>query len=276
MDYGGGCELPPSKLKECFKTTSVAVKELCRQLEETLEKADQQAQKEQVKLLQRRHTGGTENNNQIPELTESTPYLHTTEDNDEAMNVTAEVDTRELDTAKAEAEEAYRRQALDYSTGHVASAVREDEPARAKGSNGGALLASLLKAAKKESTTKVTDTVEMMDVDVKVESGATKDVAMSIEKKNSPPMPAKIPVQEKSTRTKKEALQSDSDNEETTTTILQTEFSSIPTKSSQKVESKASAVAEPTNGGETELEVMDLSMAVKKKKKTSKGKSKQK
>ena len=53
LDYGGGCELTPTKLKGCYKLAEVSVKQLCRMLESSLSEANGKANQERLVTLQR-------------------------------------------------------------------------------------------------------------------------------------------------------------------------------------------------------------------------------
>ena len=115
LDYGGGCELTPSKLKECWKVAEVAIKDLCQLLETTLTQADEQAQNERLRLLQLQQQVHPSSLPPLPSpsSTQNTPFLQQIED----MDVDSNVDETQVQQAQREAEEAYRKQALDYSTG---------------------------------------------------------------------------------------------------------------------------------------------------------------
>ena len=58
LDYGGGCELTPNKLRQCWKVAETAIKNLCQLLETALIKADEQAQKERLQRLQLKQQAG--------------------------------------------------------------------------------------------------------------------------------------------------------------------------------------------------------------------------
>jgi exosome complex component RRP45 len=115
LDYGGGCELTPSKLKECWRVAEVAIKDLCQLLETTLTQADEQAQNERLRLLQLQQQVHTSSLPPLPSASsnKNTPFLQQIED----MDVDSNVDETQVQQAQREAEEAYRKQALDYSSG---------------------------------------------------------------------------------------------------------------------------------------------------------------
>lgn len=149
LDYGGGHELTPGRLKECLMTASVAVKHLCQELETALEQADQVAQNEILHLLQLKAKSGISMGNTLLVNTDgrNIPYLQTSEMAGEILLENSTTQTNKVEDAATEAEELYRQQALDYSKGHVASSVREDEVDHVRKDQGSALFTSLLKAA---------------------------------------------------------------------------------------------------------------------------------
>jgi hypothetical protein len=280
LDYGGGCELTPSKLKECWKIAATSVKELCQLLEGALKEADDQAQKERLQRLQRQQHGDVEGSLPLSSSVENTPYFQQSGDNEDFMDIEQAVDSSEIEQAQTEAEEAYRQQALDYSRGHVAQAVREDGNDDRKSSykqQAGSLLAAMLKSASKETTAAPSplsyqaEPMEEESLNNKVETKAPHDklqVAVAVgpsstEQSNATDNGTRDPVPTKL----------DSDDEEEGPTVLRSEFESVPKAdaSSEKQE------REPSKGDATEEnedDIADLSMAIKKKKK--KGKSKKK
>eukprot|EP00934_Nitzschia_sp_Nitz4_P003817 Nitzschia sp. Nitz4//scaffold2_size372955//251504//253035//NITZ4_000447-RA/size372955-snap-gene-0.95-mRNA-1//-1//CDS//3329546850//3807//frame0 len=191
LDYGGGCELNPDKLKECFETSTGVVRELCSQLEEALKNADEEAQTEQLKRVK-----------QQSQIAMDFMDLDETPQDSAAGGEEAASNDVEMDASAMAEEEAYRRKALDYSSGHVASSVREDKPQQSKSSTSGSLLASFLKSAKAPAVAET-------------------------KKKETPVLP---PPAAKKASAVDDAAMSDSDNEETTTTMLQSEFQPVEAK----------------------------------------------
>lgn len=139
LDYGGGHELSPEKLKACLSTAAKAVKHLCVELEAALEHADQSAQQEMLQSLQPRRLGNVAAAMEV-DTKEGMHEMHhlTTEGHEISLMI---------DDATSEVEEAYRQQALDYAVGHVASSIREDDAKEKVNKAGGSLFTSLLKAA---------------------------------------------------------------------------------------------------------------------------------
>lgn len=157
LDFGGGHELAPEALMGCVATASTAVQHLCKELEATLDQADQVARKETLQHLQQ-----TEQVKAPFDLSATNerdgPFLHTDIDrggNDVEISTN---DTTWTESAKAEAEEVYRMQALDYTRGHQATSLREDSahPDHKAQNTGSALLATLMKVA---TNTKATGTI---------------------------------------------------------------------------------------------------------------------
>jgi hypothetical protein len=154
LDYAGGHELSPHKLKACLTTAAIAVKHLCVELETALEQADQEAQKEILQLLHLRRSGitaaATESNSYEGTL-EASPLPAVEGMDDNMMIEKRNFESSTNDYTSSEAEELYRQQALDYAVGHVASAVREDasnnEERKSNSLLDGSLFSSLLKAA---------------------------------------------------------------------------------------------------------------------------------
>ena len=293
LDYGGGCELTPAKLKECWGMGQPLVKQLCQLLEDTLNKADEQARADRLERIKQQQLegGGT---NQLLSLT--TKHLALPDVSDEVIIQDGDSSAAMMDhgddeavrlQAQTEADEEYRRQALDFTVGHRATAVREnDDPALTK-PQGGSLLASMLKSVQQQQqqqqvaknhqqdSSKTTDSVE-----------SSSQTAMPPAGVELPPLPASEPKQpptetppteqsqsKKSSTDKRTAetnpMDLDSDEEEETTTMLTSEFQQATTREPQPAPTKAPAKEE-----EEEADIDDLSMAIKSKKKKKKSSKK--
>lgn len=266
LDYGGGCEIPPAKLKECWKIAETSIKELCHLLEETLKEADEKAQRERLERLQQQQSGNVEVPVPLPPA--NVPYFEQTHDTNE-MEVQVDVNSDQIAQAQTKAEEAYRQQALDYSQGHVASKVRENKSDNRSSAQqkAASLLAAMLKSASQ--------------MEVAGDDAVTPPAAPSSEEKKTD-MDLNMPT---STATKEEltnhdftsnerqpvAMDLDDDDEEEAPTILQSEFQPTPAASSEKTE-ETKETETPATTGLQEDDMVDLSMAVKKKKKKSKKK----
>lgn len=136
LDYAGGCELPPNQLKECWKKAEKSIRNLCSMLETSLEEADEQAQKDRLFKLQQQQWPGqkptqTPMDTDLPPVpTGGTgPYFEQS-DNPGGDEITLnQEDMEAMKRLDTEAEEAYKRNALDYSQGYQAQKVREDNDA---------------------------------------------------------------------------------------------------------------------------------------------------
>jgi exosome complex component RRP45 len=276
LDYGGGCELTPTKLKDCWKIAETSVKELCQLLEDALKEADDQAQKERLKRLQRQQHDDLGGELPLPPPVDNTPYFQQTGDSDELMDVPPTVNPDKIQKAETEAEEAYRQQALDYSIGHVATALRDDDSGDRKSASkqqAGSLLAAMLKSVSQEiaAPTKLNPgQTQPMDQRSSSNGEAVTTTAepqtavgMDHAPKDKPgtsdkpdPVPMKMDID---------------DDEEEAPAILHSEFGSPPeAPSAKKKEPKKEPAVAATEASEPDI--VDLSMAIKKKKKKSKKK----
>lgn len=279
LDYGGGCELTPDKLKQCWKVAETAVKELCELLETTLSKADDEAQKDRLRLLQLTQTGGDKSMlGLLPPFptsgNQNVPYLQQTENLDH-MEVDSSVDPGAVANVRTEAEEAYRKLALDFSLSHVATAVREDDDEDRRGGGtkfekqASSLLASMLKSVGQKSTAVVmvdgsnesrrppTQTVDESIERTKVETSASEsrvtktDTTISEQHGDGRGKVTKQVVMD---------LDDDDDEEEVVPTILKSEFGSAHDVTTE------TQVDDPVAGtAEEGLEIDDLAAAIIKK-----------
>mmetsp|Transcript_7597 Transcript_7597/g.15625 ORF Transcript_7597/g.15625 Transcript_7597/m.15625 type:complete len:293 (+) Transcript_7597:179-1057(+) len=283
LDYGGGCELTPNKLRECWRVAESAIQNLCQMLEKSLTEADTQAQKERLQRLQLKQLGNTPGLPPFPPSDQNIPFLQQTENLDD-MEVDASVDEAKLQQIHTEAEEAYRQTALDFASGHIAVGVREDNDTGrvagrgAAGKQAGSLLAAMLKsigqAPPSASATKYTDSAPVAST---AEDSSQSDP--SKEGKNSKPA-ASTSSSDAKTRTKndkdpvsksKKSKALDSDEEEEAPMMLTSEFGSVNKEDSPQTNKK-----EESKADEAEAEIEDLSMAIKSKKSKKKKKSKRK
>eukprot|EP00979_Chaetoceros_neogracilis_P009100 scaffold2062_cov273-Chaetoceros_neogracile.AAC.15 len=259
LDFGGGCEIPPSKLKECWKIAETSTKHLYQFLEQTLQEADEKAQQQRLEKLKQQQDGEVANSAISPPP--NIPYFEQSKDGEE-MNI--EVDGTDADhfaETERKAEEAYRQQALDYSRGHVASKLREDSDKKKSSSQqkGKSLLAAMLKSVNQVS--KPGDTNEVAEISSPVEDKPTSvdlDEAKKVDKQAKQAATSKV----YDTKKKSATVDLDDDEEEETPTMLQSEFSMVPIQGE-----KPTPTTTPDSDART-----DLSMAIKKKKKKSKKK----
>lgn len=280
LDYGGGCELTPEKLKDCWKIAETSIKNLCELLEGALKEADDQAQKERLKRLQLQQYGDLGGDIPLPPPVDYTPYFQQTGDNDNSMDVSQAADPDEIQKAETEAEEAYRQQALDYSLGHVATAVRDDDDGRQKSDfkrQAGSLLAAMLKSAKHDDAPTRINSSETDQIGRKttrnVETNAPstakpqKGVVAESAASNHTPQQSSGDVKPNTVPLKMDV---DGDDEEEVPTMLHSEFGSAPASVPSLEKPAKKPVAKNTDSNEEDIE--DLSMAIKKKKKKSKKK----
>lgn len=262
LDYGGGCEIPPSELKECWKVAETSMKELCQLLEEALEEADEKAQQDRLERLQQQLHGDVVITPTLSE-TRSTPYFEQTDSTTE-MNVEIDVSSDQITQAHTKAEEAYRRQALDYSQGHIASKVREDDFGDNRSSaqqEAASLLAAMLKSA---SQMKVPTNAMEEDMAVEVSHRGS-------EVELPPTKETRAGSNDEQNRATQKMDLSDDDEEEVPTVLL-SEFQSAPEIDKKKAESKQRKEKKQASMDAPDSDIVDLSMAIKKKKKKSKKK----
>ncbi|KAL3922898.1 MAG: hypothetical protein SGILL_001961 [Bacillariaceae sp.] len=269
LDYGGGCELTPDKLRECWKVAEGAIKELCQLLEEALSKADEQANAERLRQLQlQAHPGGELP--PLPPATSALPSIPFVQQLDDNMDVAVTVDESKVQTATAAADEAYRKQALDYSSGHFATAVREDSSRdqSKRSSQAGSLLAAMLKSVGEKPVLNVDPSMDM-------EPSTETPLAATEEPQNREMTESESKVETKLVKSvakttranpsKMMDINDDDDDEEEQPMVLQSEFDSIKPPT---LETEAAEAAEP--------DIEDLSMAIKSKKSKKKKSKKSK
>ena len=255
LDYGGGCEITPTKLKECCKVAETCVKGLCQMLEQSLKEADEKAQQERLERLQQQQHNSSVGTTSLPPPP-NTPYFEQSDNTNMEIEVD-NVDTDQISDSQTKAEEAWRRQALDYSQGHVASKVREDNDGKDRPSaqkKAASLLASMLKSVSQMDVS--ADSVEYDNQMVPEKADANGNADLSKETKEST-------ANDREGTTKGVMTMDTDDDEEEAPTVLQSEFQSVPSSSEPKPERKEIP---------TETEDVDLSMAIKKKKKKAKKK----
>jgi exosome complex component RRP45 len=309
LDFGGGCELQPSLLVEtCCQEAAKQIPLLCQSLEKSLEQADHQALQERLAQLQQQQrstsSGGEGGDlDQLPPLPPSSSSLlppllaglndvNAGDDNDDrdemegiayyqtqdpttvapSKEASAQTAAAALDAQK-QAEEAYRRLALDYNVGHVASKVAENDDekdSKKQGKDGNInkntmattstsrLLAAMLRSGQAAATTSAAEhdsanAVVTMAHPIQEEEQNVKgkDMSKAIEQRKplppavkaletSPkkPVTAKAPLPAKKVMTNDES----DDDEEETTMQLESEFHAVPLPAvpdRQKIENAA-------------------------------------
>ena len=284
LDYGGGCELTPNKLRECWRVADIAIKKLCKMLETSLATADEQAQKDRLQRLQMTQTnrmllGGSG----LPPLPPTTniPFLQQTDHADDTMEIDGGVDEAQVQQVHTEAEEAYRQNALDYASGHAPVAVREISDAdrnksnssssssSAAGKQAGSLLAAMLKSIGQAPSSSSTSGGGNA-------AGAAPKAVAKVEEQPKAMTNTRETTNKKASVPKKEkpiAMDIDDDEEEEEApTMLTSEFGSIQ----KEEDSNEATKKEEMEVVEAEADIEDLSMAIKSKKGKKKKKSKKK
>mmetsp|Transcript_11149 Transcript_11149/g.26790 ORF Transcript_11149/g.26790 Transcript_11149/m.26790 type:complete len:604 (-) Transcript_11149:122-1933(-) len=284
LDYGGGCELTPNKLRECWNTADVAIKKLCKILETSLTEADEQAQKDRLDRLKMKQHANYIVLPPRPPTDQNIPFLQKTENSDE-MEINATVDKAWVQQVDTEAEEKYRKNALDYASGHAPVAVREnvdDNRDRGQGvvKQSGSLLAAMLKSigdapstTTRGSSTNISEKNEHGASKKNTEEGAMNDEVIRMEGREKITTNTTINDSttsneaSKSRRSKHVAMDTDDDEEEEHM-ILRSEFGSFQ-KDVQKEEKR-----NERKPFKLDEDIDDLAMAIKSKKSKKKKKSK--
>jgi exosome complex component RRP45 len=253
VDFSGGCELSLADLRACHAIAAAHIGPLCQSLESSLAQADEKALTERLALLQKvplplppLPPDGLEE----PQLLVQLPASAVT------TNPLADYEKAAQDAALAAEEEAYRRQALDYNLGHVATKVRENKDSSRSATTA---TSSLLKAM-----------LQSVQGDVPVES------TPYAEPTEQPPLaPEKPPQKDDCDGATKSAppaartssktpsnMALDSDEEETTVQ-LQSEFDTLPLHAMSKA-------VDASINADVDDDADDLAAAVKSKKKSKK------
>jgi len=308
LDFPGGCELKPRQLITCANLGKKKCLELCDILEKTLEEADTKAVQERLdrlKLASGKILGGNENV-QLPDVAENVPFVERTdyERDGDMMEVEVDMDGSNYDAEMKKAaaiaaaeEESYRIQALDYSLGHVAAKVKENNSSRGGPKKGpifgGSLMAAMLQSAgDRETKTDEIDEGDPRDLEIKTKKCKTSSSALSSRRTQEADEEFARLAQEGSSNSDKKqitaasriaatnsmAMALDSDEEEETT-MLQSEFGTMETSSTppqQPAPKPTKTKTRVVQDDDDDDDVDDLAMAVKKKSKKSKKKKSKK
>jgi exosome complex RNA-binding protein Rrp42 (RNase PH superfamily) len=251
LDFGGGCELQPTQLKECWQLAEKCIRQLCQLLETSLVEADEKAQRERLHRLQEEQHG-------LPPLPANgapqVPFW--SEDGDMQVDTASPfADTSQevknaADKVKDQVQENYRLQALEYNQGHVAAKVKENDKTKKKKQEGSTLLAAMLQSVKKVTdATHTQETNEQHDT-MQVEPASGETGVTSSEQKDEFENFAKAAKE-------KMNMDLDDEEEEEAPTMLTSEFEAVKTTKPEK------AVV-------NDEDVDDLAMAIKNKKKKKK------
>lgn len=268
LDFGGGCEIQPKQLQQCWKLAEKCILQLCEMLEKCLKEADEKAQNERLHRLQK-----LQQQPNLPPLlppNEPPPQVPFWQEQDDGnvvdTTMTGSILSEEIQQAanqvQDQVEETYRLQALEYNQGHVAAKVKERRSKqKQQKQHEGALLTALLRSAKSqpppreevlEAETKETASLgpsaEQMD---EFQQVAAKAAATSTPTNSVPPV------------AEPKAMDVDDDDEEAPT-MLKSEFDSV------KNESSTPAQKEDGDGSNGNDDIDDLAMAIKSKTKKKK------
>jgi exosome complex component RRP45 len=259
LDFGGGCELQPSQLRQCWQLAEKCVRQLCQLLETSLTEADDKAQRERLHRLQEEQHHGS-----LPPLSSNAapppqvPFW--SEDVDVQVDTTTPFTdpSNNIQTAankvKDMEQENYRLQALEYNQGHVAAKVKENDKSKKKKEKGSKFLVAMLQSVQKATDAARNKPAVGQTDEMQIESTSA-GVATDEQKKEYESFA-------KSARGKV-AMELDDDDEETPT-MLKTEFEAIkPTQGA-----KTGII----NSGAADDDVDDLAMAIKSKSKKKKKK----
>lgn len=262
LDFAGGCELKPRQFVMCAKLGKTKCVELCNMLEESLIEADKKSIEERLTRLKVAATSGFASMNvkdlPLPDLPENVPFVERTdyERDDEMMEIDqddlTDIGSKQAIEAAAIAaaeEESYRIQALDYSLGHVAAKVKENNSVKEHGyanqasmnnsrNNsgpifGGSLLDAMLKSAAQSSSLRKNQcnnfnsgSAEDSKIKASTHTGAADlEIAQFVERE----LTESSDTGKTTTSTKKKSKQPilmESDEEEETT-MLQSEFLTV-------------------------------------------------
>ena len=258
LDYGGGCELTPAIMKDCWRCAEASIKDLCRLLEGALENADVEEKKDRLKRLQQlKHHSPFIEASVLPEI-QDRPFMQQSEESNPIGEVAMEENRDHISRAQTEADETYHQMALDYSIGHAATSVREDKSEnnnRKLGDHAGSLMASMLKSVNPEKNAAMPNPSEL----------DPKPRPSDLDFKGSKEEKRIVPATESDTSFGKDASASKSGDqelvecEEEPPVLLRSEYDTPPAPKDEEI---------------TEEDVTDLSMAIKKSKKKSKKKKK--
>lgn len=285
LDFGGGCELTPVQLRHCHNAASQLIPTLCKQLDESLRTADDQARDERLKRLQKQQHSSSNLSPPLPTLigedhVDNTDY-DTMRQSEQVIGGGMDAADLAVRKAASEAEEAYRAQALDYNRGHAPVAIRENSNAPPRTSGTSSLLAYLL-----QSVTPAPTQAPSSDSNLPIVPGPmtvpnepappSLDVRTDL-RDPTPQKPQKIsetPWTSTSDRALGSRLDSEDDDEEEETLQLRSEFAALePPQSATKSRDVPPTAAPASETAEVlDDEVDDLAAAIKKRKKKSKKK----
>lgn len=287
LDFSGGCEVTVRDLQDCHQEAVRHVESLSLSLETSLTEADEQAQHERLVQLQqqKREQEQYELPPPVPPSSLSDEpavpfYVH----NNVQTTRLEEQDwvAAELDAEMAAREEAYRRQALDYNVGHLATRVRENDQNPSQKGKSSRLLTSMLQSVQKLGlnqadfmedvapyTDSITSTTAATSVSIPTTSSKKNESTPSHESlvkkgdmKEQLSIHSSLPTDSTSSKMDLIDSQNEDDDDEETTMLYQNEFQSVP--DTKKVTLMNDIV---NNNKSDDDDNVDLAAAIKTKKK---------
>jgi exosome complex component RRP45 len=302
LDFTGGCELPPTNLKRCWSIAERCIRQLCLLLEQSLTEADEKVQRERLERLQwlQHHKGSSlppiPTSDDVPSVPfwmedtnlyvdTVTPFADASTELKEASNVVQDME-----------QEKYRIRALEYSQGHMAAKVKEDDESKSRkvgGAKDSTLLAAMLQSIQKipntseirpkeNIRTSASNTIHLSEL--------TKQVSEVKVNMKTPLEPLAMDIDPPRNKSKSQIMNrkgsngdddhDDDDEEEEAPILLKSEFDSIKSENSTVSDLSSNQLTKliVNDDGKDKVnddddkDIDDLSMAIKPKSKNKKKK----
>mmetsp|Transcript_6706 Transcript_6706/g.9738 ORF Transcript_6706/g.9738 Transcript_6706/m.9738 type:complete len:578 (+) Transcript_6706:56-1789(+) len=289
LDFPGGCELRQSQLVQCANLAEKKAVELCNMLEEALESAEDKSRMERVERLKLSssstetliHKAGINDETglfSLPELLGAPPIADPTANKQDSET------TLESEILALAEEEKYRLQALDYALGHVAVKVKENAAKEEKVIHrneriGGSLIDAMIRSAESNALTTtpsaanndVSTTMIRQDDVRNIDPSTVEDDKMSASRKKELADEefrayASVAQQEDGNTLSRDVAMELDDEEEECITILQPEFAIEKSSIAAKVHVEEVSLEVGEGEINDDMEDVDLSMAVIKRK----------
>lgn len=285
--YNGSIEIPPTQFRHYYHLATLQIPSLFASFEKSLEDANEQAMNDRLRLLKISTTNlpPSVTSTALPPLLDNSggdgiPFFQA-RDNDELMNP---IDNEDSTAIQNVIEEEYKRQALDYNLGHIATKIREDTKTKKgsntnsnsnnsnKNKNSSLLLAALLQSVSSSNNTSQhqqiinpSNTKDIMDIENNdIDESTLQDEEQSM-KKQPPNQQQQEPQQKKVSKT----VHHDSEEEEEPIQIV-SEFGGM--KQEQQEEKSINDMKPSVDDHDDDDDVDDLAAAIKNKKKKKKSK----
>jgi len=211
LDFPGGCELRPRQLMASAKLGKRRCVEICELLETALDEAEGKAQKERMARLKNVNANR-------PSITVESAA---TAAENESMGVDNEPQPNDQTDKE---EEAYRKIALDYSSGHIAASVKEDKDKKSSQKNTrtepSSLFNAILRSAQSSNTNDITSEKKGETI-----TTSFKDNNATVQQKKEPDVEIVVKEPLEEGKAVKPSIAVDSDEEEVVQ--LTTEFSTM-------------------------------------------------